>query len=111
MSGGAVGLLGESSPQAVVLLQLDAEAGLVDAVPGLLLGCVVLRLLLVLFSPSLTVSGLSIEHADVLEVSCDATAALIVFSWAVTVVNVFLLYGVEAAVRCYLRLFQALLVG
>ena len=76
-----------------VLLQLDAEAGLVYAVPGLLLGFV-FNFLCFLFSSYLV----AILQADVSEVSCDATAALIIFGWAVTVVDVFLLATVKAAV-------------
>ena len=66
-----------------VLLQLDAEAGLVDAVPSLCLGFV-FNFLCFSFSSSLVVFLFAIIQANVSEVSCDAGAALIIFGWAVT---------------------------
>ena len=53
----------------------------------------------------------AIIHANVSEVTCSATAALVLLGWAVTVVTVFLLAAVVAAVCGHLGHLQALLIG
>jgi hypothetical protein len=91
---------------AILHLGLQTEAGLADAVAGLLLGVGLVLLGGLLPTTTLWVSFLAIPVAIFSEMALDSTAARIVFSWAILPITVSL---VAAAIWGHDNLVQAFL--